>query len=390
MHQRILFGVLALLLFAALACNLSVGGDDSPPPAPTANVERPTVTILEPIEGARFTQGETVSVKARATSPSGITLVELLVNGIRVDSQPPAESPPPQSIDVVLDYNAQQTGNVLLAVRAYSSNNIASNPVTRSITVLAQVEPGDGGAAATQNPQATARPVPTATQFNPTCRARVDAGGLRFRTGPGVNYDIILNFQGGEEPPIQGYGQMPDGLWWQLSYNGRVGWTFADYTTQLGNCSALRPAAIPASPTPQVTDTPPPATVTPTPTLPDLQLSVLSGPTQLTLPETGSIRANFPIQVINEGGQASGAFRIGVLKPDGEVEYFDIPGLAPGDTYDLGGPGGLVIEFTLEGVNRILVTVDDQYQVVESNENNNQAYLDVTVRPAQTQSGGSP
>jgi hypothetical protein len=312
------------------------------------------------------------------------------VNGIRVDSQPPAESPPPQSIDVVLDYSAQQTGTVSLAVRAYSSNNIASNPVTRNITVLAQIEPGGGGAAATQNPQATARPVPTATQFNPTCRARVDAGGLRFRTGPGTNYDIILNFQGGEEPPIQGYGQMPDGLWWQLSYNGRVGWTFADYTTQLGNCSALRPAAIPASPTPQVTDTPPPATVTPTPTLPDLQLSVLSGPTQLTLPATGSIQANFPIQVINRGGQASGAFRVGVLKPDGTVDYFDIPSLPPGDTFDLGGPGGLVIEFTLEGVNRILVTVDDQYQVVESNENNNQAYLDVTVRPAQTQTGGSP
>jgi hypothetical protein len=384
MPKRNLPGILIVLVFTALACNLSIGGDELPPSSPTANFDLPTVTILEPIEGTRVTQGATVAVKARATSSAGITLVELLVNGIRVDSQPPAESPPPQSIDVVLDYSAQQTGNILLTVRAYSSNNIASNPVTRTITVLAQLDSGSGGAS-TPNPQATARPVPTATQFNPACRARIDSGGLRFRTGPATNYDIITNFQGGEEPPIQGYAQLPDGLWWQLLFNGRVGWTFAPYTTQLGNCDAIRPVAVPSSPTPQVTATTPATTIPPTPTLPDLQLSVFTGPMQLTLGPSGTIQANFQIQVINNGGQTSGPFRIAVLKPDGSIAYYNVPSLESADTYDLEGPGGPVIEFTLEGVNRILVTVDDQYQVLESNENNNQAYLDVTIRAPQTQ-----
>jgi hypothetical protein len=381
MSKRIVPGVLIVLLLAALACNLTFSDNTTPLP-PTPVVELPTVTILEPIEGARFTQGETVPVKARATSSTGIALVELLVNGIRVDSQPPAEGTTPQAIDVVLDYSAQQVGTILLTVRAYSANNIASNPVTRTIVVLPQ---GSGGAVPTQNPAATSIPVPTATQFNPTCRARVDAGGLRFRTGPGTNYDIITNFQGGEEPQIEGYAQLPDGLWWQLYWNGRIGWTFADYTTQLGNCDAIRPALVPASPTPSITETPLPTIIPPTPGLPDLQLSVLAGPSELTLGSDGTIQANFQIQVINNGGQAAGPFRVAVLKPDGSVEYFAVPGLEPGETYDIEGPGGPVIEFTLPGVNRILVTVDDQYQVLESNENNNQAYLDVTIRAPQTQ-----
>ena len=383
MRQRIIPGVLIVLLLAALACNLTLSDDSSPSSPPTLIVELPTVMILEPIEGARFTQGETVSVKARASSNAGITLVELLVNGIRVDSQPP-DGLPPLSIDVVLDYNAQQVGQITLMVRAYSSNNIASNPVSRTITVLSQLDPGGGGAAATQNPQATSLPVPTATAFNPVCRARVDSGGLRFRAGPGTNYDIIANFQGSEEPLIQGYAQRSDGLWWQLFWGGNVGWAFADYTTQLGNCDAIRPAAVPPSPTPDITETPPPTVIPSTPTLPDLQLSVLAGPTELILGAGDTIKANFQIQVINKGGRVSDAFRIAVLKPDGTAASYDVPGLEPGDTYDLEGPGGPVIEFTLPGVNRILVTVDDQYQVLESNEANNQAYLDVTIRPPQT------
>ncbi len=389
MPQRLsrLGGVLTVpllaLSLAALACNLRIGGDESPVNPPIDDIDRPTVTILEPIEDARYTQGQTVSVLARATSEVGITLVELLVNGVRVDSQPPAEGPLPV-LDVILDYRADQVGEVVLMVRAYSSNNVPSQLVERRITVLGQIDPGGGGAAltATPNPFQTSPPLPTntPTPYNPTCRARINAGGLRFRTGPDTNYDIITNFQGGEEPTIQGYAQRPDGVWWKLFFNGQSGWAFAEYTEQLGNCALIQPAAVPASPTPVITKTPQPATPTPTPALPDLQLSVLTGPRELTLGAEGSIQANFPIQVINNGGQTSGTFRIGVVKPDGQTDYYDAPSLNPGGTYDLGGPGGLVITFTLEGVNRVLVTVDPDGTILESNNDNNQAYLDVIVR----------
>jgi hypothetical protein len=358
------------MLLAVLACNLQIGGGTTVA-SETPQVQRPTVEILSPPEGATFVRGQTVSVQARATAVSGVTLVELLANGIRVASQPPSELNP-TSVDVVLDYKAEQAGTIILAVRAYS-NAVVGLPAQRTIIVLP-----DTGPSLTQ----TVLP-PSATPYNPQCRARVNAGGLRFRTGPGTEYDIISNFSAGQEPPITGYADRPDGRWWQVLWGGQLGWISSLYTTQLGDCSTIRPAVIPASPTPVPSVTPPPTQPgeTATPTLPDLTLSLLEGPSEVTLGPDGTVQATYVIQVINIGGQTSGQFRMAVLKPDGTVAYFDVPGLNPGQTFFVPG-GGLTVTFNSPGTARILVTVDDQNAVAESNELNNQAYKDITVLPA--------
>ncbi len=376
MHTRTRFSgiVIAVLIAAALACTLQVGGNNQRPAVSAIpTVDRPTVEIIQPADGARFSKGQTVTVSARATSSSGVTLVELLANGIRVASQPPAELNQ-TVVDVVLDYKAEQAGTVVLAVRAYS-NAIVGQPAQRTITVLDQISPGPGGAGTPQ----TYFP-PSSTPYNPQCRARVNAGGLRMRTGPGTNYDVISNFTVGQEPPIVGYAQLPDGQWWQVSWGGQVGWTSAAYTTQLGDCSAVRPAVIPASPTPKPSDTPPPTVpgTTSTPTLPDLRLSMLEGVSNVQLGATGTAQAIYIIRVTNSGGRASSQFRLAVLKPDGQVETFDVPGLNPGQEFQVPS-NGLTVTFTTPGVTRILVTVDDQNVVAESNEGNNQAYKDITV-----------
>jgi WD40 repeat protein len=368
--------VIAMLVMAALACTLQIGGNNKRPAASAIpTVDRPTVEIIQPADGARFSKGQTVTVSARATSASGVTLVELLANGIRVASQPPAELNQ-TVVDVVLDYKAEQAGTIVLAVRAYS-NNIVGQPAQRTITVLDEINPGTGGAGTPQ----TYFP-PTATPYNPQCRARVNAGGLRMRTGPGTSYDIVTNFNVGQEPPIVGYAQLPDGQWWQVSWGGQIGWTSAAYTTQLGDCSAIRPAVIPASPTPKPSDTPQPTVpgVTSTPTLPDLRLSMLEGASSVQLGANGTAQAIYVIRVINSGGRTSAQFRLAVLKPDGQVEYYDVPGLNPGQEYQVPS-NGLTVTFTTPGVTRILVTVDDQIVVAESNEGNNQAYKDITVNP---------
>jgi WD40 repeat protein len=368
--------VIAALLVAALACTLQIGGNNQRPAvSQIPTIDRPTVEIIEPADGARFIKGQTVSVRARATSASGVTLVELLANGIRVASQPPAELNQ-TLVDVVLDYKAEQVGTIVLAVRAWS-NNIVGQEAQRTITVLDVISPGPGGAGTPQ----TFFP-PTSTPYNPQCRARVNAGGLRFRTGPGTEYDIISNFDVGQEPPIIGYADRSDGRWWQVSWNGQIGWTSAAYTTQLGDCSAIRPAVVPPSPTPQPSVTPPPTVpgTTPTPTLPDLRLSLLEGVSQVQLNANGTAQAIYVIRVTNGGGQASGPFRVAILKPDGTVDHYDVPGLNPSQEYQV-PPNGLTVTFTTPGVTRILVTVDDQNAVAESNESNNQAYKDITVNP---------
>ncbi len=363
----------AALLLATLACNLQIGAGPSPEATPIPTVERPTVEILEPQEGATFTVGQTITVRARATSASGVTLVELLVNGVRVASQPPAEAVSPNTLDVVLDYKPERPGTITLAVRAYS-NAVVGLPAQRRVTVLPELAPGGP----TPNPL-TALP-PTPTPYNPLCRARINTN-LNFRTGPSTDYPIILTFTVGQEVPIVGYADRPDGKWWQVQWNGQVGWVKASYTTQLGNCSDIRPATYPALPTPTPTVTPPPTQpgTTATPTLPDLSLSLLEGPTAITLDAFGQAQGTYIIRVLNSGGQAAGAFRVAVLKPNGEIVTYDVPGLNAGQEITVPGEG-LTVTFTQPGFTRILVTVDDNNRVVESDETNNQAYRDINVQ----------
>ncbi|MBP8972555.1 MAG: hypothetical protein KBH93_01655 [Anaerolineae bacterium] len=369
--------VIVALTLAALACTLQIGGEGGAGVTASPPLQRPSVEILQPAEGQTLAVGQTVSVRARATSPSGVTLVELLVNNVRVNSQAPAESLNPMVVEVVMDYTPDRPGTVVLAVQAYSGQ-IVGVPAQRTITVLPALSPGTGGVDTPQTiPQATA------TIFNPVCRARVNVGGLRMRTGPGTEYDIMRNFTAGDEPLIIGYADRSDGRWWQVSWSGSIGWAAAAYTTQLGNCGAIQPAVVPASPTPAPSVTPPPTQpgTTATPTLPDLFLTLLEGVSEIQLGANGTAQANFAMQVRNGGGQATGPFRVAVLKPDGQTDYFNVPGLAPGQTVDVPAPGGFIVVFNTPGVARILVTVDDQNAIAESNEANNQAYRDVVVTP---------
>ncbi len=373
---RAAWAIIALTL-AALACTLQIGGEGAAGVTASPPLQRPSVEILQPAEGQTLAVGQTVSVQARATSPSGVTLVELLVNNVRVNSQRPAEALSPTVVEVVMDYTPDRPGTVVLAVQAYSGQ-VVGVPALRTITVLPSLSPGIG------TPQTI--PQATATIFNPVCRARVNVGGLRLRTGPGTEYDILRNFNAGDEPLIAGYADRSDGRWWQVSWLGTIGWTAAAYTSQLGDCSAVRPAVVPASPTPVPSVTPPPTQpgTTATPTLPDLFLTLLEGVSEIQLGASGTAQANFAMQVRNGGGQAAGPFRVAVLKPDGTVDYFNVPGLSPGQTVDVPAPGGFIVVFNTPGVARILVTVDDQNAVGESNEANNQAYRDVVVNPGPT------
>ncbi len=378
--------VIVALTLAALACTLRIGGDGASGVTATPPLQRPAVELLQPAEGQTFTVGQTVSVRARATSPSGVTLVELLANNVRVKSQAPAEVLNPTVVEVVMDYTLDRPGTIALAVQAYSGQ-VVGVPAQRAITVLPSLSPGAGGLGTPGQ-----IPVATATIFNPVCRARVNVGGLRLRTGPGTEYDIMRNFNAGDEPLIVGYADRSDGRWWQVSWLGSIGWTAAAYTNQLGDCGAIRPAVVPASPTPVPSVTPPPTQpgTTATPTLPDLFLTMLQGVSEIQLGPSGTAQANFAMQVRNGGGQAAGPFRVAVLKPDGTVDYFNVPGLAPGQIVDVPAPGGFIVVFNAPGVARILVTVDDQNAVAESNEANNQVYRDVVVNPGPPTSAPPP
>ncbi len=368
--------VVLALLGGALACNLRVNPDKQA----QNEAELPNVTILDPAEGTRVNKGQDVLVKARAVSSTGVTLVELLVNGVRVDSQIPADALSLKALDVVLDYKADQAGIITLGVRAYS-NGAMGQTVQRTITVIDPLNPGQGTTTGTGTPFPTARPGPTFTP-NPLCRARINTG-LNFRKGPGTDYAVISTFAAGLELPIAGYSDRSDGRWWQIASGGQYGWISAAYTTQLGDCSLIRPAAAPASPTPIPTATPLPTVpgITSTPTLPDLVFSMFEGVTDLTLGIDGTAQATYIIRVKNQGGQMSGQFVMAVALPSGDINTFDVPGLNPGQEFQVPSTG-LNITYNKPGATRLLLTVDFNNVVAESNEGNNQTYKDIVVNPA--------
>lgn len=368
--------VIAALMLAALACNLQ-RGELEPTPATSAQVERPTVEILEPEPGATLVQGERFSVTARAASPSGITQVELLVNNIPVTTQPPAENLRPEELTVVLDYTPQQTGTLTLVVRAYSGG-VTGQSEPLQVTVRGPLDPGEGGAGT----PGTVVPGITPTVYNPQCRARINTS-LRFRTGPGTMYDIISTFQAGQEPPIIGYANQPDGQWWLVSSGGRTGWVSAAYTTQLGNCAGIGPAQVPPPPTQPPPTQPPPtqpgATATPAP--PDLRLSVLEGPRDVTLDAGGTAQATYIIRVRNYGGLPAGQFNVAAAllgQPPRDLGI--VASLGPGQEVEIPA-GGVNMTFNTPGLTRLLVTVDTGNTVAEMDEGNNQAYIDINVNP---------
>jgi len=368
--------VCAALILAAVACTLQIGDDNARPTIPVQpTVERPSVQIISPPDGSTVTKGQRVSVQARAQSASGVTLIELLVNDVRVASQPPAEAINPTTLDAVLDYQANQAGTLRLVVRAYS-NAIVGQPAQITINVVDPLSPGTGGTAST--PSSIISPVP----YNPQCRARVNTS-LNFRSGPATTYDRIGTFDVGQELPIIGYFDQPDGRWFQVPWGSQRGWVAGYHTTALGDCSTLRPAVVPPTPTAPPSVTPPPTipNATATPGLPDLRFSVLTGPTEVQLSAGGSTQASYQIRVRNYGQRPSGSFRVALLKPNGTVDYVTVNNLDPNQEYAI-ADGNYTVTFTTPGLARLLVTADDQGVVVEADETNNQTYLNINVLAA--------
>lgn len=363
------------LLVAALACNLAIGVDSSSPDDAVAlpTLESPTVQIFQPQEGATFPLGQVVTVGVRATSASGVTLIELLVNGVLVDSQTPAEVVNPNTLDVVLEYQPERAGSLTLAVRAYS-NTVVGQPATRTITILPQLDPGNATPANPQTPQQ-----PTAVPYNPVCRALIKTT-LNFRTGPSTKYERIGQFNAGDEPRITGYADGPDGdgQWWQVvNAAQQTGWVSAAYTTRLGECGFIVPVGYPALPTATPLPTSKPGE-TATPSLPDLQFTQFSGPQTIQLNEFGTMTATYTLKVINHGGRPSGAFRVAVLTPDGTLETYSVASLNPGAEALVQG-GSITLSFDRVGNFNLIANVNDNRGVAESNFDNNQTYLPVTV-----------
>jgi hypothetical protein len=114
---------------------------------------KPIVVIDSPASNSEFQAGSMVAVQSTSTDPTGISRVELLVDGTVIHTDAP---PQPSTSFTVLQTWLATAGTHTLTVRAFSEANVESNPVEIVVNVLL---------APTPTPTATATPTltPTAT-----------------------------------------------------------------------------------------------------------------------------------------------------------------------------------------------------------------------------------
>ena len=279
---------------AALACNLTTGGDEDQAATGTqiAGAQLPSVIIQAPNDGAQVLVNSDVLIYAVATDAQGVTRIELVENGFVLASQasPDLESGETE-FQVLLRWQPNTVGEHTLEVIPWRGD-VRGEPASVRLIVRARAS------------EITQPPAPTIAFITPTqaqdrtCRAQVAVGGLNVRLGPGLVYDVIDRATIGQVLLITGRQLFPD-PWWQIYYNGRTGWVSAYYVNQLGDCSGIGFVLPPPTPTLRPNMTPPtiPPTITPlpptaTPIIPTLPPPPPGVSTPTPTPEPCRVRIN--------------------------------------------------------------------------------------------------
>ncbi len=154
--QRRTFRTFTLLLifasFILLACDLG-----------SATAGKPTVVLASPPHGSQFREGEDVAFQSTATDSTGVTRVELVIDGavVKTDSVPGSQGQ--QSFTLVQTWKATQ-GTHAVSVRAYNTSSTASDPAAITISVSAGAStPAVPATTAPTSIPLTSQPASTAT-----------------------------------------------------------------------------------------------------------------------------------------------------------------------------------------------------------------------------------
>lgn len=374
MRLRIIMA--ACLALVLSACNLvstaSLPTPTNPPSGP------PQVAIISPPTGSEVVVGQDVLISVNAADAVGVTRVQLLADGdvVRtVTSETPGGD---QNLNVLLDYEPEEVGTVELEVVAYRGS-IASEPAE----LLLNVRQSQQQVTATAIPPTN---VPVINPNDPTCRVLVNTP-LNFRTGPSTQYPVIFTLPTGTVAPIT--GRLGDNSWWQLRVGTTTGWVANPYVTLYGNCSGVavvQPPPLPATPTRFIitptntlTLTPQPPTLTPTPGRPDLIITSISGPAQLTLGAGDTpVTATYAVTITNTGGGSAAQFNNTIqVSPGGSPQQLGVvAGLNPGESIVLTAD----LSFNSAGTFTIQAQTDSANQIQEASEVNNLGFGSVTVQ----------
>jgi hypothetical protein len=316
----------ALLLIGILACDFGGG----------AGAAKPQITLESPVSGLQLEVGQQVEIVCLVEDPKGIVSVELAVDGVFYATQ---ESPNPEGQTqwkFVETWAAKvDPGTHTLTITAYNVDQVASDPVTISVSVVAGTAPEATGAM-TLPTESGATPGTTATAPSPGATGTASAAPPAPTTGATV--------------PTQTTAAPP-----------------TPTTTPAPPAATNTP--VPARPT--NTSLPPP-TSTPLPGLPDLVVYAIYLDRD-TVPYGETVHAT--VAVVNQGNAPAGPFRVSWDFGSGSGGQ-NVPGLGPNQSSSL--------EWTslpLYASYNTWAMADESRLVQESNEDNNRLARWVTVPP---------
>ncbi len=389
-------GVVLRLIYivcAAAACNL--GASPIPPtpipPTPTTAVgsaNLPQVTIISPQNGAQFPVNQPLFVEVRATSPEGVTRVQLFANGSPVKTVSSTSPTGDTVLTATLDYTPRAVGPVNLRVQAFRGV-VASPPADLQIVVVNQAtQPtllppppasGGGGSAGGGGGGVIIPP-------DGVCRI-VTNSGVNLRSAPTTTQNNVLTvLPASTLAPV--IARLPDNTWWKVNTGSRVGWVSNSVVTITGNCFNV-PIELDATPTPNIptpttaptltpfvpTNTPAVPPSTPIPPLPDLVVTNIFARSNLTL-SGGSVTETFSVTVTNVGLGPASAFSATIRIDNGTpLDLGAVSGLQPGQSVVLQRQ----LTFSGPGTYNIRVDVDPTNQVREISEFNNRGDFTVVV-----------
>ncbi len=233
-----------MLSLAALACNLS---PSEPQATATSAVTQtsvalsdvPEVEILAPADNSEVVVQTAVQIAVRAIDRTGVTRVEMRVNGLPIDAIAAPDPAGVSPLESILSWTPVTLGQNIVEVVAFRGNT-RGNPKRITLIVRQNISQ-------ITVPAVTALPPNVTQTVDPSCRARVNVNGLNLRNGPGTNYPSFANLALGAELPV--IGTNFERSWFQVVAAGSVGWVSASFVTQLGVCSTVGVVPIPPSPT---------------------------------------------------------------------------------------------------------------------------------------------
>ncbi len=365
-----LIGVLLLMALLSITASVSAQGTLTPTPTPNPDA---TITWPPPVYVVRGPY--TIYGTANLPNMTGWFLEQREFDITVAEDQGwipvtlPTRTPAQNSVLGVWDTTSVDDGIYSLRLNVALSNGTRVFALITPLRVENDPPPFGGlqqpGGAPTLVGLPTLLPTPTAFSNIAQATARINGN---VRRGDGTQYEIVGSITTGTTVPIIGTSALGTNWYLIVLPNGIQGWvapSIVDVTGSFANVPRVNPP-------PPPTATPIPVTATPNSTINLVAGNFRFDPGSPNCGQTFNIYmdvANFGssfspsgIISINDYRQADGAFQTSTVGA--------FPSIAPGQTLNI-GPIPLTVSTFYNENHRLLMTVDGNNAIVETNENDN-------------------